>query len=316
MPRFDELTPGLTLPLGQHSVNEPALIAYARDFDPQPMHLDAASAQAQGVGGLISSGWQTAAITHAMAMRALLAPEDIIALPAAPRLKWAAPTRVGDVLTGQATVLRRRLSHSRPGMGLVDLAYTLTNQHNAVVLELEERVMLRTARKDLPDEGCIAPLPAEALPRSQTPAHLGPVQEMPVGLVIPAGHHTFEATQCRTFAQTCNLRPGPLDAAGSQVSGWQGSAQWLRQMVDLFHAREAAGEVLPQRGPGMGLADMVWLKPVKTGDTLAYYSQVLGARPSASKPGWGILTLRNYAYNQRDEAVLAFTCFWLWEARP
>lgn len=302
------------LPYGPHQVSEAELIAYAREIDPQPMHLDAKSEQARLVGGLIGSGWQTAAINHALVVKTLFAPGEVVALLGVPRLKWAAPARVGDVLSGEARLVRHRASRSHPGHSIVELDMYLMNQRGQVMLEVEERLLVRGAMPGAEDRRLRLPEP-EVLPRDDTPARLGPVEDMPVGLVYPVGSHTFDAAFARSFVAKHDPLPGLIDPEAPGVSGWHAAARWLRQTIDLFNSLEQAGHALPQRGPGMGLKNVVWHKPVRPGDTLRYYSRVEAARRSASRPGWGILTLRNYAFNQRDEAVLAFTCFWLWGAR-
>ena len=69
---------------------------------------------------------------------------------------------------------------------------------------------------------------------------------------------------------------------------------------------ETQNQPTAQMGPGLGLKNLRWLKPVYAGDTLHYFTTVIAKRPSESRPGWGLITARNWAKNQND--VLVFEC--------
>lgn len=115
------------------AVNEAAIIEFARQFDPQPMHVDPEAAQSI-TGGLIASGWHTAALT----MRLML---DSRTTPLAPgtlglgfeSLKWLKPVRPGDVLRVHVELLEATPSASKPDRGIITNRMTTLNQHDEPV---------------------------------------------------------------------------------------------------------------------------------------------------------------------------------------
>src|SRR5262249_56126437 len=70
--------------------------------------------------------------------------------------------------------------------------------------------------------------------------------------------------------------------------------------------RRARGEAVGQLGPSPGFRDLEWLKPVYVGDTISYGTEVVEMRPLSSRPGWGMIFVRNTGVNQRGEPVISF----------
>jgi acyl dehydratase len=103
------------------------IIAFAKQFDPQPFHLDAEAAKDSFFGGLAASGWHTASLT----MRLLVTGGPKLAggtIGAGGELKWPSPTRPGDRLHVRATVESLKASESRPDRGMAVLRVeTLTS---------------------------------------------------------------------------------------------------------------------------------------------------------------------------------------------
>ena len=143
-------------------------------------------------------------------------------------------------------------------------------------------------------------------------------QDMPVGLEIDLGHFTFTADHIKRYASQYDPQPFHLDETAAQqshfgalcASGWQTASIWMRLFV-LYSQKEASkleaqNKPVAQMGPGLGVKNLRWLKPVYAGDTLHYFTTILAKRPSESRPGWGLITARNWAVNQND--VLVFDC--------
>jgi acyl dehydratase len=84
----------------------------------------------------------------------------------------------------------------------------------------------------------------------------------------------------------------------------------MRLMVDYQkrddEARRARGEPVAMLGPSPGFKDLKWIKPVYVGDTITYSTEVLATRSSASRPEWGLMTIRNSGVNQKGEPVISF----------
>jgi acyl dehydratase len=68
----------------------------------------------------------------------------------------------------------------------------------------------------------------------------------------------------------------------------------------------ARGEAVGRLGPSPGFRDLEWLKPVYVGDTVSYGTEVVEMRPLESRPGWGMIFVRNTGVNQRGEPVISF----------
>ena len=129
---LDDIKVGQRFTSGSITVEEERVKAFARDFDPQPFHLDEAAAKASLFGGLAASGWHTAALT----MRLLVDGGAPIAggiVGAGGELSWPRPTRPGDVLTVVSEVLEVTPSKSRPDRGMVTVRSETLNQKGEAV---------------------------------------------------------------------------------------------------------------------------------------------------------------------------------------
>ena len=129
---LEDLTPGQRWASGTWVVEEAAIRAFAAQFDPQPFHLDPVAAQSLFFGGLVASGWHTAAIT----MRLLVTGGLRLAgglIGTAGSISWPTPTRPDDVLRVESEVLEVRPSRSRADRGRAIFRCTTLNQRNQVV---------------------------------------------------------------------------------------------------------------------------------------------------------------------------------------
>jgi acyl dehydratase len=297
---LDDLIPGLRVPYGGYPVHEEALVAFAGEFDPQPMHLDPASEQAALMGGLISSGWQTVAIHHHMLRTALLDAAGLSKVLHVKSLRWSSPVRPGDTLSGMTQVQAvAKTPHPHAA-----LHHTVSNQHGENVMTLEA---LYGAPEAAPPPVLGGPYPA-----STRPARPLCFDEVEPGTISLSGEHTFGQDAVARYRALYD--PAPPDAPLT-VSPWHITAQWLRLIIAGWAAMEAAGEALPRRGPGLGLVDVIWPRTARPGELIRFYSRVESTRPSSSRPGWGIVSNRNYALNAADEVVVAFSSAVLMEGR-
>ena len=129
---FDDLRPGERLQSGQYIVTEEEIINFAREFDPQPFHLDAAVARQTMFEGIIGSGWHTAAITMRLFVQTLNFAEGAIGL-GVDELRWPNAMRPGDGLQVETEIVDLRVSRSKPSHGVVRLRNVTTNQRNEIV---------------------------------------------------------------------------------------------------------------------------------------------------------------------------------------
>ncbi len=120
---------------GSYTVSEEEILAFAREFDPQPMHLDAEAGKASMLGGLAASGWHACSIMMRLMCDGFLLRAAGLGSPGVREVKWRQPIHPGDVLSLRRTVLESRTSKSKPDMGLVTLKLELLKAKNEVAAE-------------------------------------------------------------------------------------------------------------------------------------------------------------------------------------
>ena len=138
---LDDLRVGQRFAGGSHAVDAAQIKAFARQFDPQPFHLDDEAAKSTLFAGLAASGWHTAAIT----MRLLVEGGAPIAggvIGAGGEIGWPRPTRPGDILRVESEVLEITPSRSRPDRGMITLRTETRNQRDEVVQVLTAKVVV------------------------------------------------------------------------------------------------------------------------------------------------------------------------------
>lgn len=134
---FEDFFEGETLDLGSFSYTEQEIVAFARAYDPQPMHTDPDAARGSIYGGLIASGWQTATSYMRRLVDQLMRDSSSVGSPGLDKLRWLKPVRPGDVLRARFTVLEARPSNSRPDWGIVRSRGEVLNQDDQVVMDVE-----------------------------------------------------------------------------------------------------------------------------------------------------------------------------------
>ncbi len=133
---FEDFQPGDVVALGSRTVTQDELIAFAKEYDPQPFHVDPARAKDSMFGGLISSGWQTASIYMRLLVDGLLNDTVSLGSPGIDELRWLQPVRPGDTLRAAFTVLECIPSKSRPTLGIVRGRGEVHNQSGELVMSV------------------------------------------------------------------------------------------------------------------------------------------------------------------------------------
>lgn len=138
---FGDFVEGASIDLGARHVTAEEIIAFASEFDPQPMHLDEEAGKASILGGLSASGWHTCAMFMRLLCDGILLDSTSQGAPGIDYVRWKKPVLAGDDLTAAVKVLATRASRSRPSLGLVTVHSEMQNQHGENVLELENTIM-------------------------------------------------------------------------------------------------------------------------------------------------------------------------------
>lgn len=140
---FEDYVPGSVHEYGPVLVDEAAILDFARRYDPQPIHTDPAWARQGPFGGLIASGWHTAAIMMRVIVENYLSPAASLASPGVDELRWLKPVRPGDELRVRVTVVEARPSRSKPDRGLLRSRCEVLAADGAPVMTLLALNMLR-----------------------------------------------------------------------------------------------------------------------------------------------------------------------------
>jgi acyl dehydratase len=135
-PRYlEDFSVGAVFEFGSITVTESDIIAFARQFDPQVMHLDPAAASKGPTAGLIASGWHTIAMMMRMYADHVL-PENGLPAPGVDEVRWLRPVRPGDTLHMRVTIKEARISQSKPDRGVIRPFSEVLNQRDEVVLTM------------------------------------------------------------------------------------------------------------------------------------------------------------------------------------
>ncbi len=135
--KFAEFHPGQVIEAGPALVTEDDVLRFAKAYDPQWFHTDAAAAGKGRFGGLIASGWQTCAILMRLVVDRALHDSESFASPGLNYLKWKHPVRPGDSLRVRALVLETRRSSNQPTLGILRWRWQGFNQDDVEVIDME-----------------------------------------------------------------------------------------------------------------------------------------------------------------------------------
>ncbi len=130
---FEDFKVGETVEMGRRLVDKDEVVAFAKDFDPQPFHVDEEAARKSFFGGLIASGWHTVAMVMRMMCDSYLLDSASLGSPGVDNVKWLKPVRPGDTIRAMRTVLEARASKSKPEVGIVKSRWEVYNQNDELV---------------------------------------------------------------------------------------------------------------------------------------------------------------------------------------
>lgn len=139
---FEDYAAGLTVEYGAATLEADEIVAFGRRYDPQPFHVDPERAAQGPVGGLIASGWQTAAVMMRLLVEHFLSSVASLGSPGVDELRWLAPVRPGDTLSIRVTVIEARRSRSKPDRGLIRTLIEVLNQRREVVMTMKGMTMM------------------------------------------------------------------------------------------------------------------------------------------------------------------------------
>ena len=139
---WEDFRVGEVVELGPVTVTHEEIVEFASRFDPQPFHVDAEAGRKTPYGGLIASGWHSAAIYMGMFVRGVLTGTASLGSPGVEELRWLAPVRPGDRLRGRAVITDVVPSSTNTRRGTIFGTHELINQDDVVVMRFTSRVFI------------------------------------------------------------------------------------------------------------------------------------------------------------------------------
>ncbi len=133
MKYFEDFPVGGTLDCGSKTFSREEIVAFARQFDPQPFHVDEEKARHSVFGGLIASGWHTCAVCMRLVVDAIVNQTASMGSPGVDSIRWLKPVRPGDTIRLRATVIEAEPSKSRPDRGRLTFTYEVSSDSDVVM---------------------------------------------------------------------------------------------------------------------------------------------------------------------------------------
>ena len=143
MDYFEDFSVNQRFTFGRYTVTRDEIVDFATQYDPQAFHTEENDPLSIELGGIMASGWHTTAIFMSLAVDAYLGNAAVLTSPGVDELRWLAPVRVGDVISGEAIVEQSRLSVSKPDRGILTTGVRLWNQRDIEVLRMTTHAFVR-----------------------------------------------------------------------------------------------------------------------------------------------------------------------------
>ena len=320
----EDLEIGRTVTLGHRRVTRDEIVAFARAYDPQPIHIDDEAAKRSIVGGLCASGFHTCSLLMRILCDHLLVRSASLGSPGVDAVKWLKPVRPDDTLSARFSCSEKRDLASRPDVGVSRILFELLDQHGDAVMTWDSNQFMRRRQPGAPGGSQpAAPRPAPpplvdnwSLRDVPAPSRTGNYfEDRCVGEVYDLGAHTFERDAIIAFARDFDPQPFHLSEAagraslfgGLAASGWHTAAIFVRQNVAWRQTLEAqirdAGKPVAQWGPSPGIKGIYWIKPVLAGDSIAFLGRTTEKIELKSRPNRGVIVSESQGRNQRGELV-------------
>lgn len=148
MQYFEDFRVGQRINFDRYAVMQGEIVEFAKRYDPQVFHVDDSHSLTAELGGIMASGWHTTAIFMRLAVDAYLGNAAVLTSPGVDELRWLAPVRAGDMISGEAIVEEARLSVSKPDRGILTSGVRLWNQQEVDVLRMRTHAFVRVCPHD------------------------------------------------------------------------------------------------------------------------------------------------------------------------
>lgn len=140
---FEDFKPGHLGRFGPRRVTREEILAFAAEFDPQPMHLDEEAASRSMLHGLSGSGWHLCSIIMRMMFDGFIGRTASLGSPGVNELRWLAPLRPGDEVMLDVEVAEARVSRGRPTTGIVMFKAVASNAAGQALCEMISPIIVQ-----------------------------------------------------------------------------------------------------------------------------------------------------------------------------
>jgi len=145
---FEDFPQGPFGSFGPRHVSRDEIIAFASEFDPQPMHLDEAAARNSMLRGLSGSGWHLCSLMMRMMFDGFIGQTASLGSPGVNEVRWLSPLRPGDDLMLDVEVVESRVSRSRPATGIVTFKCSVRNTAGETLCEMVSPIIVERGDGD------------------------------------------------------------------------------------------------------------------------------------------------------------------------
>jgi acyl dehydratase len=209
---FEDFPLGEVVEYGRVDVSVDEIIAFAREFDPQPFHTDEEAAAA-ATGGLIASGWHTSALLLRMNCEAFLMCAAILEEAGVEEVRWQQPVRPGDRLHVRRQTLACRSREGRTSVGEVEFLYEVINQNGVAAMTQRSLLLLKQRPQALAARG--SP-PRVCMWRPQGCVDWW-TRAAPCAPRWPSAARPFRSLACRQVSKTCAGRTQSMRAISFRI---------------------------------------------------------------------------------------------------
>jgi len=140
---WEDFTPGTVTTYGPRLVTREEIVAFAAEFDPQPMHLDETAASATMLGGLGASGGHICCLLMRIIADGMVNKTHSMGAPGVDEVRWLKPLRPNTHVRVRTTVLETRAPKSRPDFGFVKCLFEMLDERDAVITTLTAPLMIK-----------------------------------------------------------------------------------------------------------------------------------------------------------------------------
>jgi acyl dehydratase len=302
---FEDFPVGKSFEFGRYEISAAQIESYTALFDPPPARRTSGGSAVRPT----ASPLQLCAILMRMNFDGWMSGTAARGAPGVDEVLWLKPVRAGQVLRGRASVLKARLSQSKPELGFVQFRHELINDLGKLVMAQTNSVMF--ARREHVERGPdrIPQKETERAASTQAASTAMPTiwTEQVLGERIGVGATEYSAESIVTFARAYDPQSFHVDEAAAKngpfgalaASGWHTASAWMSGYVQACHRSGAVP------GQLVSIMDLRWLRPTYAGDTIAWDFTPVDV--SSDDAAGTIVMSRNGGTNQNGVKVFEFT---------